>query len=60
MNQRRVATNYAVTREQKRALAKNRAKRQGLRRICSKSRGGGVSWFQIHWRELAGTEGGRK
>lgn len=60
MKKKRVATNYAVTREQKRALAKNRAKKQGLRRICSKSRGGGVSWFQIHWRELVEAEGGRR
>ena len=59
MKHKRVATNYAVTREQKRALAKNRAKKQGLRRICSKSRGG-TSWFQNHWRELVEAEGGRR
>lgn len=52
MKQRRVATNYAVTREQKRAVAKNRMKKQGMYRICSKSRAGKhSSWFSDHWRE---------
>lgn len=54
MKNKRVAANYAVSREQKRLVAKNRAKKQGLRRICSKCRGGGVSWFQTHWRDLVG------
>ena len=49
--QKRVATNYAVTREQKRQVAKNRAKAAGCHRICSKKRDKHGSWFASHWRE---------
>ena len=54
MKNKRVITDYAVSREQKRLVAKNKAKKLGLRRICSKSSGGDISWFQTHWRDLVG------
>jgi hypothetical protein len=52
--QKRIAANYAVSREQKRLVAKNKAKAEGITRMCSKGRGNKHdSWFANHWREFA-------
>ncbi len=60
----RVATNYAVTRELKRAVAKNKMKAEGKQKICKhstyfvtnqyglKSLVKEPSYFSLHWREI--------
>ena len=63
--QNRVATNYAVTRSQRRFIAKLRMKKEGVKRACHHSyssidNGKGFrsitrnsSYFSQHWREYA-------
>lgn len=63
-NQKRVPTNYAVTREQKRYIAKKNMKDEGKKNFCKHSyigvrKGSFVestkipSYFAEHWKEYA-------
>ena len=49
----RVATNYAVSRKQKRYIAKQNMKKAGIRQICKPFfNGKWRSFFSINWRNF--------